>query len=91
MVGRDIIKKCLDELGKEQPRKDYVIGMLETLYAFGHDEPESVPGRVVPVAPQVRTIGVAPNNDSFDMPLINATRIANAQKLSEESLQWRTG
>lgn len=28
----NIIKKCIDELNKEEFRKDYVIGMLETLY-----------------------------------------------------------
>lgn len=26
-----ILEKCLDELRKDDPRKDYVIGMLETL------------------------------------------------------------
>ena len=30
-MNNNIIKKCLDELQKENFRKDYVIGMLETL------------------------------------------------------------
>jgi len=32
MNTSNIIKKCLDELAKENFRKDYVLGMLETLY-----------------------------------------------------------
>lgn len=31
-MSNNIIKKCIDELSKENPRQDYVIGMLETLY-----------------------------------------------------------
>ena len=31
-MNNSIIKKCLDELQKETFRRDYVIGMLETLY-----------------------------------------------------------
>lgn len=30
-MNTSILKKCLDELNKENPRKDYVIGMIETL------------------------------------------------------------
>lgn len=32
----NIIKKCLEELNKESFRKDYVIGMLETLYEMSN-------------------------------------------------------
>jgi len=31
-MNNNIIKKCLEELQKKDFRKDYVIGMLETLY-----------------------------------------------------------
>lgn len=30
-MNTNILRKCLEELNKEDPRKDYVIGMLETL------------------------------------------------------------
>lgn len=34
-MNTSILKKCLEELNKENPRKDYVIGMLETLIDVG--------------------------------------------------------
>lgn len=34
-MNNSILKKCLDELNKETPRKDYVIGMIETLIETG--------------------------------------------------------
>ncbi len=37
-----ILQKCLDELKKEDFRKDYVIGMLETLIEMS-DAPKVVP------------------------------------------------
>ncbi len=30
----NILQKCVDELGKENPKLDYVRGMLETLISF---------------------------------------------------------
>lgn len=45
-----ILKKCLDELNKENPRKDYVIGMLETLIeTAGYATPQQLHVRT-PVA-----------------------------------------
>lgn len=35
---QNIIKKCIDELSKENPRQDYVIGMLETLYDLNNED-----------------------------------------------------
>lgn len=35
-MNNNIIKKCLEELQKESFRKDYVIGMLETLYEMNN-------------------------------------------------------
>lgn len=32
-----VLKKCLEELQKESFRKDYVIGMLETLIELNHE------------------------------------------------------
>lgn len=37
-MNTNIIKKCLTELQKENFRKDYVIGMLETLYEMTSGE-----------------------------------------------------
>lgn len=31
-MNSNIIKKCIEELNKENFRKDYVLGMLESLY-----------------------------------------------------------
>ncbi len=31
-MNSNIIKKCIDELNKDNFRKDYVLGMLESLY-----------------------------------------------------------
>jgi len=31
-MSNTILKKCLDELAKDKPRLDYVLGMLESLY-----------------------------------------------------------
>jgi hypothetical protein len=36
-MSTHILQKCLEELNKEVPRKDYVIGMLETLIAMKHE------------------------------------------------------
>lgn len=33
-MQNSILKKCLEELGKEPPKLDYVRGMLETLIEF---------------------------------------------------------
>lgn len=44
MNTSNIIKKCLDELNKENFRKDYVLGMLETLY-----ETQGIP--TAPISP----------------------------------------
>lgn len=37
-MNNSIIKKCLDELQKDTFRKDYVIGMLETLYELSSNK-----------------------------------------------------
>lgn len=38
-MNNSILKKCLDELQKDNPRKDYVIGMLETLIELQAPQP----------------------------------------------------
>lgn len=39
-----ILEKCLEELRKEAPRKDYVIGMLETLVEMADGQPAAKTG-----------------------------------------------
>lgn len=53
MMHTKILEKCLEELRKDDPRKDYVIGMLETLVEMDsptaaapvrvHEDPLSIP------------------------------------------------
>lgn len=40
-MNQNILKKAIEELQKEQFRKDYVLGMLETLYEMGEQPKES--------------------------------------------------
>lgn len=50
MMHTKILEKCLEELRKDTPRKDYVIGMLETLVEMDGGQLVTKPGAVaVPV------------------------------------------
>lgn len=58
MMNTNILRKCLEELQKTDPRKDYVIGMLETLVEM--DAPEMATKAYVdiikPVLPKIDEI-----------------------------------
>lgn len=60
-----LLKKCIDELGKDKPRIDYVLGILETLCDMGDNKPapSSLPvGTYVPTPPStVNTSMVFPS------------------------------
>lgn len=50
-MNKNVLKKCIDELGKEKPRLDYVLGALETLYdssSSGLAQTQSQPTTISP-------------------------------------------
>lgn len=71
-MNNNIIKKCLEELQKEGFRKDYVIGMLETLYEMT-DGPVITQPRAIPVQPQP--------NDSDEGQVLDLTAKARLQEV----------
>lgn len=61
-MNNNILKKCLEELNKENPRKDYVIGMLETLIDVGGSNQT----RDIPYASlAAQNIGIIPDMNNF--------------------------
>lgn len=81
----NIIKKCLDELNKPEFRKDYVIGMLETLYEMekpvsSYLQPGTLGGSTITLTPGNETITV-PSITSIDLPpppnFLEISKIAN--------------
>lgn len=65
-MNSDILQKAVDELKKEDPKIEYVLGMLETLIALSDKKPATTvtgDGRVtVPFVPPT----VATNNSHVD-------------------------
>ncbi len=47
-MNTTILKKVIDSLREENPKIDYVLGMLETLYEM-QDKPATSPATYVPV------------------------------------------
>lgn len=63
-MNTSILKKCLEELNKKDPRKDYVIGMLETLIETqGTQPPNYYPG--LGVTNGAGIVGIIPDMNNF--------------------------
>ncbi len=59
-MNTNILKKCLDELNKDNPRKDYVIGMLETLVDTQNQIPQFTPN-----SNRIDMSGIIPDMSQF--------------------------
>jgi hypothetical protein len=61
---KNIIKKCIDELNKENPKLDYVRGMLEVL--FEQDTPPTPTFKpAIKLDASINPHGLPPENDGF--------------------------
>lgn len=50
-MNRAILRKVIEELKKDEPKLDYIRGMLDTLYEMQDDEPIEKPPTIAITAP----------------------------------------
>lgn len=87
-----IIRKCIDELAKENPRLDYVRGMLEA-YEEQNKPSESVFSYTVPSTsnvivspvPQVFTTSTSKDVDAGALDAVAAAKVAKLKDLVAKS------
>lgn len=75
-MNNTIIKKCLDELQKESFRKDYVIGMLETLYEMS----EKTQPRAEFAQPKVYNVEVPTSDEGQVLDLAAKAKLSEVMK-----------
>jgi len=85
-----ILKKCLEELEKEAPRKDYVIGMLETLISLDTGATPPIPARPVKgsIVPMPLAPAPQPKEEKDEGEILDAltrARIGDIAALSKKS------
>lgn len=90
-MNLSILKKCLDELEKAEPRKDYVVGMLETLIAFEEEKfPQAYLNNNGEVGITYNKVIVQPEvvtDESVMLDMQVANRLSEIEKLASESLE----
>lgn len=77
---KNILQKCIDELAKENPKLDYIRGMLEVLVEQEPEKPSTTPLAFTPAPPIIPNVSANPHglpaNDAFkvlsDNPIENA-------------------
>jgi hypothetical protein len=75
---KNILQKCIDELAKENPKLDYIRGMLEVLVEQEPEKPTVAPITFTPAPPvnlNVNPHGL-PSND-LGMDILSGKKIIN--------------
>lgn len=66
-MNPDILQKCVDELKKEQPNIQYILGILETIIQIGGVKPPFVGGAHTPISIDPRKLAVARGENTAEM------------------------
>ena len=74
---KNILKKCIEELAKPEPRLDYVRGMLEVLVEQEPEKPTDAPITFTPPPPNpsVNPHGLPPYDPGMD--ILSGKKIIN--------------
>lgn len=85
-MNTSILKKCIDELQQDTFRKDYVLGMLETLYEMQEERPSVIPAAqpsgLFPKPPYVVTNVAANQDDASILDAKAKAAIAAVQEMT---------
>lgn len=65
---KNLLKKCIEELAKQEPKLDYVRGILETLAEQEPEKPIVPPVSSTPVSPNIHPISTgSPEGGAWDV------------------------
>jgi len=76
-MNTNILKKCIDELKKEKPEIQYVLGMLETLYEM---QPQTASVSITPTPKK------EPNNNIDEAAMLDAKAKAALDIIKDTAL-----
>lgn len=79
-MNTNILKKCIDELKKEKPEIQYVLGMLETLYEI------QKPTVIVPGTPTIKSTEVKDIDEKAMLDAKAKAAIDEIKRLEAESV-----
>lgn len=84
-----VLKKCLEELQKENFRKDYVVGMLETLIDLQEPQArvEQIKKKIHSMAMNLPEITPIPTDEGQILDAATRARIAKVREMSEKSTE----